>query len=146
MTISTRDNFCLSAANHGIGTTTSKSRTTTNVCHYVINGLAYFKAATDDLFTLSGTALTTHQVCVFWLYLNSSGTASIEQSDIKTASTAASGYVAGAFQWPDPVDKAVVGALLIKSAGSAFTPGTTALTSVTTYINVALDYGKPIAY
>lgn len=146
MTITTRDNFCLSAANHGIGTTTSKSRTTTNVCHYVINGLAYFKAATDDLFTLAGTALTTHQVCVFWLYLNAAGTASIEQSAIKTASTAASGYEAGAFGWPEPVDKAVVGALLIKSAAAVFTPGTTALTSVTTYINVALDYGKPIAY
>lgn len=146
MTISIRDNFCATAANHGIGTTTTKSRTTTNVCHYVINGLAYFKAATDDLFALAGTSLAANQVCVFWLYLNAAGTASVEQSAIKTASTAASGYEAGAFAWPDPVDKAVIGALLIKSAGSAFVPGTTALTSVTTYLNIALDYGKPIAY
>ena len=146
MTISTRDNFCAGAVNLAIGTTTSKVRTTTNVSQWVIDGRAYFKAATDDQYTLSGTALAANEVCAFFLYLDSSGTASIEQSAIKTASTAASGYVAGAFAWPDPASKAVMGAVLIKSAGSAFTPGTTALTSVTTYINIAFDYGKPIAY
>ena len=146
MTISVRDNFSAGAANLGIGTTTTKVRTTTNVAMYNIDGRAYFKAATDDLFTLAGTALTTHQVCAFFLYLNAAGTASIEQSAIATASTAASGYVAGAFAWPDPDAKAVIGAVLIKSAAAVFTPGTTALTSVATYINVAFDYGKPIAY
>lgn len=146
MTISNRDNFSLAAANLAIGTTTSKARTTTNVAHYVIDGRAYFKAATDDLVTLSGTSLTTHQVCAFFVYLDSAGACTVEQSEIKTASTAASGYVAGAFGWPNPASKACIGALLIKSAGSAFVPGTTALTSVTTYINAALDYGKPIAY
>jgi len=144
--ITTRDNFSCGAANLAIGTTTQKVRTTTNVTQFVIDGRAYFKAATDDLWTLAGTALTTHQVCAFFLYLNSSGTASIEQSAIATASTAASGYVAGAFAWPDPDGKAVIGAVLIKSGSSAFTPGTTALTSVATYINIAFDYGKPIAY
>ena len=146
MTISLRDNFSCVAANLAIGTTTSKVRTTTNITQYVINGQAYFKAATDDQWTLSGTALTTHQVCAFFLYLNAAGTASVEQSAIATASTAASGYVAGAFGWPDPDGKSVIGAVLIKSAAAVFTPGTTALTSVATYINMALDYGKPIAY
>lgn len=146
MTITTRDNFSATAANLAIGTTTSKARTTTNVAHFVIDGRAYFKAATDDLFTLSGTALAANEVCAFFLFLDTAGTASIEQSAIKKASTAASGYEAGAFGWPDPAAKACIGALLIKSAGSAFTPGTTALTSVTTYINAAFDYGKPITY
>lgn len=146
MTISTRDNFSAAAANLAIGTTTSRVRTTTNVTQYVIDGRAYFKAATDDQWTLSGTALTTHQVCAFFLYLNAAGTASVEQSAIATASTAASGYTAGAFAWPDPDVKAVIGAVLIKSAGAVFTPGTTALTSVATYINIAFDYGKPIVY
>lgn len=145
MTISTRDNVSLGYGALAIGFTTTKAKTVGAIT-YVINGLAYTKAATDDLYTLSGTALTTHQVCAFFLYLNAAGTASIEQSAIATASTASSGYVAGAFQWPDPVDKACIGALLVKSAGAVFTPGTTALTSVTTYLNVALDYGKPIAY
>lgn len=146
MTITTRDNFSCAAANLAIGTTTSRVRTTTNVTQFVINGRAYFKAATDDQWTLAGTALAAHEVCAFFLYLNAAGTASIEQSEIKKASTAASGYVAGAFAWPDPADKAVIGAVLIKSGGSAFTPGTTALTSVATYINMAFDYGKPIEY
>lgn len=146
MTASLRDNVSLAAANLAIGTTTSKVRTTTNVAHYTIDGRAYFKAATDDLWTLAGTSLATHEVCAFFLYLNAAGTASIEQSAIKKASTSATGYEAGAFSWPDPEGKAVIGAVLIKSGGSAFVPGTTALTSVATYINVALDYGKPIAY
>jgi hypothetical protein len=146
MTMSKRDNYSCGAANLGIGTTTSKVRTTTNVAQYVIDGRAYFKAATDDLFTLSGTALAANEVCAFFLYLDSAGTASVEQSAIAKASTAASGYVAGAFQWPEPASKACIGAVLIKSGGSAFTPGTTALTSVATYINMAFDYGKPIAY
>lgn len=138
-----RDNYSLGSANIGIGTTTQKARTTTNVTQFVINGRSYFKAATDDLWTLSGTALSANQACVFWLYLNAAGTASIEQSAIYTA-PGSSGGVALAFEWPDPVDKAVIGAIVIKSGGSAFTPGTTALTSVATYVNAAGDYGQPI--
>ena len=141
-----RDNYSLGAANLATGTATAKVRTTTNVSQFVINGRSYFKAATDDLWTLSGTALAANEVCAFFLYLDASGTASVAQSEIKRASTAASGYVAGAFEWPDPENKAVIGAVLIKSGGSAFTPGTTALTSVATYINAAGDYGVPIAY
>lgn len=146
MTITTRDNFACSAANLAIGTTTTKARTTTNVAHYVIDGRAYFKAATDDLATLSGTSLTTHQVCAFFIWLDAAGTCTVTQSDIATAATATSGYVAGAIAWPDLPLKACIGAVLIKSAGATFVPGTTALTSVATYINIAFDYGKPIAY
>ena len=145
MTITTRDNPCYSVAGLAIGTTTSKAKTA-NAVDYQIHGRAYRKAATDDLFTLSGTALATHQVCAFFLYLDSAGTASVEQSAIKTASTAGSGYFEGAFDWPAPVGKSVIGALLIKSGGSTFTPGSTALTTVTTYVNAANDYGVPIQY
>lgn len=145
MALSIRDNMSLGSAGLAIGFTTSKAKSV-NALDYVINGRAYQKAATDDLFTLSGTALAANQVCAFFLLLDSSGTASVQQSSIAAASTAASGYQAGAFEWPDVADKAVIGALLIKSGGSAFTPGTTALTGVTTYINAAVNYSKAITY
>ena len=149
MTISKRDNFSSAAANLAIGTTTSKVRTTTNVTQYNIDGRSYFKAAADDQWTLSGTSLTTHQVCAFFMMLDASGVATIQQSDVAVASTSTAAgiaYVPGAFTWPDPLNKAVIGAVLVKSAGAVFVPGTTALTSVATYINIAFDYGKAIAY
>jgi hypothetical protein len=146
MSMTQRDAVCLSAANIGIGTTTSKVRTTTNVANYTIDGRTFFKAATDDLWTLAGTSLTTHQVCAFYLWLDAAGAATVTQSAIATAATAASGYVAGAFGWPQAADKCLVGAVLIKSGAATFVPGTTALTGVATYFNVAGDYGKPITY
>jgi hypothetical protein len=144
--ITSRDAYATAAANVGIGTTTTKVRTTTNVAHYTIDGVAAFKAATDDLWTLSGTSLTTHQACVFYLWLDTAGTATVTQSAIVTASTAASGYVAGAFGLPQAASKALVGAVLVKSGAATFVPGTTALTGVATYFNYVGDYGKPITY
>jgi hypothetical protein len=148
MSLTKRDNVCLSNGALAIGTTTQKAKTA-NAITYTINGRTYNKAATDDLFTLAGTALAARQTSVFWLWLDASGAASVTQSDIKEASTSTSTtarYVPGAFEWPDVVDKCCVGALSITTAGSVFTPGTTALTSVTTYVNAGPDYGLPIAY
>jgi hypothetical protein len=144
MTMTSRDSYALNSGALAIGTTTTKAKTAAAI-NFVIAGRALTKAATDDLFTLTGTALAANQVCAFFLYLDASGTASIAQSAIKTASTVSTG-IADAFEWPEPDAKAVVGALLIKSAGSAFTPGTTALTSVTTYINAGPEFGTPITY
>lgn len=142
--ITKRDNFCLNSAALAIGTVPTGVKSA-NAVSYNIAGVAYTKAASDPLIAMSGTALTTHQVCAFFIMINAAGTVSLSQSDIKTASTG-TGYVAGAFEWPDPSDKACIGAVLIKSGAAVFTPGTTALTSVATYINVGPDYGTPIAY
>lgn len=148
MSLTRRDNVCIQNGALAIGTTTQKAKTV-NAITYTINGRVYNKAATDDLFTLSGNTLTARQTGVFWLWLDASGTASVTQSDIKEADTSTSTttrYVSGAFEWPEVVDKCCVGALLIKNAGSSFVPGTTALTSVTTYVNAGPDLGTPIAY
>ena len=148
MSFTKRDNYALTSGALAIGTTTSKAKTAKDII-YTINGRAYLKAATDDLFTLSGTTSTARQVCVFWLYLDSAGTATVTQSAIKEASTSTSTttrYVAGGFSWPEVVDKALIGAIVITNAGSSFVPGTTALTSVATYINAAGEYGTPVAY
>lgn len=148
MTITKRDNLCLQNGALAIGTTTSKAKTV-NAITFTVNGRVYNKAATDDLFTLSGTTSTARQVCVFWLWLDASGTASVTQSAIKEASTSTSTtarYVAGAFDWPEVVDKCLVGALTVTNGASSFVPGTTALTTVTTYVNAGPDYGGPITY
>ena len=144
MTISKRDNLSLSSVALAIGTTTTKV-TTGGAAQLVIDGRAATVAAAADKFTLAGTALAAKQVCVFFMCLDAAGTASVIQSPI-VAAPAAPGYVAGAFEWPDPSGKAVVGAVLINSGAAVFTPGTTALTGVATYINAALDYGKAITY
>lgn len=141
----TRDSFALGTGGIGIGTTVQKPRTN-QILHYEIDGRAFVKASTDDLWTLAGTALAANENCVFWLYLDSAGTATVSQSAIKKASTATSGYVAGMFEWPQVANKCVVGAVLVKSGGSTFTPGTTSLASVATYVNPGADYGLGIAY
>lgn len=147
MTISKRDNVCLQSAALATGTTAAKVKTV-NAIGYTIGGRTYNKAATDDLFTLAGTALAAGQVCAIWLYLDSSGTASVSQSAIKSASTSTSTtsrYVAGAFDWPNPTDKAVVGAVVITATG-AFTPGSTSTATQCVFVNAGPDYGTPITY
>ena len=129
------------------GTTAAKVKTV-NAIGYIVNGRTYAKAATDDLFTLSGTTMAAGEVCAFWLYLNAAGTASIEQSAIKKASTTTSTterYVAGAFDWPDPVDKCCIGAVVITATG-AFVPGTTTTAVMGAFVNAGPDYGAPITY
>ena len=147
--LTTRDNVCMSVAGLAIGTTTSKAKTV-NRLDYTIGGRAYSKAATDDLFTLSGTALAVNEVCAFFLWLDSSGAASITQSAIKKNSTAASGYVEGAFEWPSSPTKACVGMLKVSTAvAPTVTPGSTALSAsnvTTTYVNALGDYGAPVTY
>lgn len=148
MTITRRDNVCMQNGALAIGATTSRAKTV-NAITFMVNGRVYNKAATDDLFTLAGTTLTARQTGVFWLWLDASGTASVTQSAIKEASTSTSTtarYVAGAFDWPEVVDKCLIGALQITNGASSFVPGTTALTTVTTYVNAGPDYGGPITY
>ena len=67
----------------------------------------------------------------------------------RSPSLTATGYAAGDWDWPDVADKAVVGAVKVVSGANVFIPGTTALTGGTvtvTYIDVAFDYGMPVAY
>lgn len=148
MTTSYRDSLSLASAALAIGSTTSQIATGKAV-DFTINGRAYSKAATATAalgLVSAAVALAANQVCALFICLDSAGVVSTIQSAVKPAATNAAGYAAGAFEWPNPADKAVIGAVLVKSGGSAFTPGTTAFTGVATYINVALDYGVPIVY
>lgn len=147
MTLSKRDNPCLSAAGLASGITPAKVKTT-NATSYNINGRTFNKAATDDFWTLAGAVMAAGQVQVIWLYINAAGTASVEASALKSASTSTSltdRYVPGAFDWPDPIDKSVVGAVVITATGP-FTPGTTSTATQCVFVNAGPDYGTPITY
>lgn len=146
MTISIRDNFSSNSASLGIATLTASRVRTNAVAQFNIDGRAFSKAVTDDNWTLAGTSLAANQICAFFLYHDAAGVATVEQSAIKAAATAAVGYEPGAFAWPDPATRAVVGAVLVRSGGAAFVPGTTSLAGVATYINMAFDYGESITY
>lgn len=66
------------------GTTDGKIKTTVEV-DYTVAGVRYTKAATDDLFDLSAeTNTTASQYRAYWLYLDSSGTASIAAGSNET--------------------------------------------------------------
>lgn len=119
-----------------IATTKSKVKSTSTL-DYMIKGIMYTKAATDNLWTLAGTALTSAGGTTrFLLCLDSSGNASVIQASL-TSDTYAD----------LPVDSAgaptvcPIGEVKVVAASVAFTPGTTLLDAAgitATYTNFGL--------
>jgi hypothetical protein len=152
MTMTSRDNFATTAAGLAEGTNANTFQIA-NITHYVIDGRAFRKAVTDNIAfaVATGTthvALAANQVCVFWILINAAGTVTALQSEIKTASTGV-GYEPGAFPVPERELVAVLGGILVQTGATTFTAGSTDLgaANVTdTYVDMALDYGRPIAY
>lgn len=143
-----RDNAATTSGGLSIATVPASARTNQPV-NYTIAGRAYLKASTDNLFALAGAALAANQLCAFFLLLDAAGTATVSQSAVKAAATNPSGYVAGAFEWPEESPtKVCIGAVIVRSGASAFTPGTTSLAGagVATYVNVIDDLGVAIGY
>ena len=141
-----RDNYATSCALVDEGTAANAVKTT-QPANYVINGLAYFKAATDSMaFSGGHTALGNSQRCAFFLCLDVSGNLSTLQSPIVTPSPA--GDQRAAAEIPNPSDKVVIGALVVTtSAAATFTAGATDLSAagVTfTKYNFAGDYGNTL--
>jgi hypothetical protein len=149
MTSSTRDSVSLGSAGLAEGTNANTFKTS-NIVHYVINGRAYVKAATDNLaFSAGHTALAAKQTCAFFVLIDTAGTVTTQQSTIKS-NTQASGYLAGAWEWPHVTNKACLGAIVVDAQNAAtFTPNSTDLSAtdvVDTFHNVALNYSAPITY
>lgn len=146
----TRDSYALGCAGIAEGTNANTVKTS-NILHYVINGRAYVKAATDNIAMAadsgSFTALAAKQVCVFFFFIDSAGTITQVQSAIY-ANSQAQGYVSRAIEWPHVADKCCIGAMKIDAQNSAtFTAGSTDLSAtdvVDTYYHPADDYGVPV--
>lgn len=139
---------CMSLGCAGLAEgTNANTFKTSNILHYLINGRAYVKAATDNIAFSAGTALAAKQLCAFFVLIDAAGTVTTQQSAILPNSQAAS-YVARAIEWPHVADKAVIGAIVVDAQNAAtFTPASTDLGAadiVDTYHNAAMDYGTAI--
>jgi len=109
------------AAAISIGSDTAKVRTN-GTCPFMVDGVFFSKASTDDLWTLSGTASAASQTAIFLLYLTGAGAASIAQvGPYATEALCIENLPA----LPD--GKALIGSLrVVTSSSQTFEPGTDA--------------------
>ena len=107
---------CFTTVVSAIGSNTAKVKTTA-VAQYCIGGKMYTKAATDDFWVLSGTAIAASGTGRFLLCIDKDGAASVVQGD-------ATGYPT------EPADTVcpLAEVKIVMGAGGGFTPGATALT------------------
>lgn len=97
---------------------------TTGTATFTVDGVLVSKAATDPLWTLTGSVLPVASFTRYALLLNASGTASVLQGTVSQVSAASVVYQS----MPDGA--AVVGYVTIQTdATHTFTPGTTSLTA-----------------
>lgn len=140
-----RDNFAASCAVVAEGTNANTFKTS-QALSYTINGLGYFKAATDNIAFTAGTALAASQKCAFYIAIDAAGTFSTIQGDIVTPSP--TGDQRKAAEIPNPAALAIVGAIVVTTAAATtFTPGSTDLSAagVTfTAYNFVSDYSNPL--
>lgn len=138
-----RDNYATTCGlvTEGTGANTFK---TTQAVSFSIGGLAFYKAAADNLtFSAGHTSLAASQRCAFFVCLDNAGNVTTLQSAIFTPSP--TGDQRAAAEIPNPTDKVVIGALIVTtSAAGVFVPNTTDLSAagVTfTTTNYIGDYG-----
>lgn len=131
-------NRCFTKAVCAIGTTVQKARTTATA-EYCIDGVAYSKASTDDLFVFTDLTVQAANTTAFYaLCLDASGNGSIiNGTPVSTAAITAG--TAKAYIPEIPATKCIVGAIRVVTTG-AFTPATTGLDDATvtdTYYNLS---------
>lgn len=124
----------LTAAGCATGGTTTKAKTAATLT-YTVAGTFYSKNATDDFWTLSGTAVAAASWQKYLLLIDTAGAASIQegmQSKVAAASVVWTNIAAyskwAAFLTALGSTKAIAGVLTVATdATHTFTPGTTAL-------------------
>ena len=148
---SIRASYSLGSAGLAEGTNANTFKTS-NILHYVVNGRAYVKAATDNIAFAAHSssalaALAAKKTAVFFFFIDSAGTITVVQGTTYPATTEQD-YVSRAIDWPSLADNACIGAMKIQTNNSAtFTAGSTDLGAtdvVDTFYNVADDYGVPV--
>lgn len=112
-----------------VGTTVAKVKTS-GAIQYSIAGQLYTKAATDDFYTLTGTALGLTTARKYRFEIDSAGAASIV---VGPTVAVASGTLNGAIPVPPrSASKATLGILTV--GGQVFTPGTTTTAASATVV------------
>jgi hypothetical protein len=116
---------------------------TTYAMSYAIKGLAYYKAATDNIaFTAGHAQIPAGYEAIIAVDIDSGGTVSTVQSNLVKTTDLANGV--DQFEWPAlSRDKCRIGGIRVKCQNSAtFTAGSTDLSAtdvIDTYIHLA-DY------
>ncbi len=117
------------AAAIGTGTTTTKVRTN-GTCPYMVDGVFFSKASTDDLWTLAGTASAASQTAIFLFFLDGAGTgATVVQVGPYSAYQAFTALQMCDLNLPALTDgSALIGSLkIVTSSSQTFTPGSSVI-------------------
>lgn len=149
-----RSAYSLGSAGLAEGTTAANSFQIANILHYVIAGLAYRKAVTNDIafaveptLTTAFVAMAAKKTAMFFFFVDAAGNITVSQGTTYPATTEQD-YVARAIEWPEVNNKACIGALKIQTNNAAtFTAGAIDLGAadvIDTFFNVADDYGVPV--
>lgn len=123
---------------------------TTNNVVYTVDGVAYSKAAANNVAFSSGhTALAAGCECIFAVWVDSSGNITTTQGAIVDTASLSGGTGTKVVAMPDVVaSKALIGLIKVKTAGAAtFTPNTTAMNAsnvTTTFYDTSVMPGSPL--
>lgn len=147
----TRDSYVLGSPVLAEGTNANTFKVTEDF-KFVINGRSYHKDAADNIAfsAFTGTSLTAVaalKVVCFFFMIDSAGTITVIQDTTNTSPKTAGG-TSVAYEWPDKDGYACIGALTIRTDGSAtFTAGSTDLGAtdvVDTFVHPGASYGMPV--
>ena len=149
-----RDNVCLTSPQLAEGTNANTFQIAA-AFDAVIDGRNVRKAATDNIAFAahtgtSFTALAAGQITAYFFMMNAAGTVTQIQSTVKVRPGLAA-YEAGVWEWPDRDGFVCIGALTVRTNGTAtFTPGSTDL-GATDVVDVFFNAtpgvtAKPVSY
>lgn len=124
--ISRHGTMCFGYALPAEGTNDSTIKTT-NAVSYMINGIMYTKAATDNIDPTACTEQAAAKTCLYLITVNASGTVdTIKGTEVASADLTAGTAV---LVWPTPAaDTCPIGAMKIATGTTAFTVGTDDIT------------------
>lgn len=152
--MNTRDNVCLTSAGLAEGTNANTYQIA-RAFDAIINNRNVRKAAADNIAfsAFTGTTFATQAagtVAAYFFMMDSAGAVTVLQTPSRPRPGLAT-YEPGVWEWPDRDNFVCIGAMTIRTNGTAtFTPGSVDL-SATDVVDVFIDAtpdvtSKPIAY
>lgn len=123
-------NRCFTKAICAIGSNAAKVKTTTNTVQYCIDGQLYEKAATDDLFVFTDTAVQPVSTTAFYaLCLDAAGAATVVNGTPVLTAAITAGTDKAVFPLVG-LDVCIIGGVkVVTDSTHTFTPGTTELSA-----------------
>jgi len=152
--MNSRDNVCLTSAGLAEGTNANTYQIL-RAFDAIINNRNIRRAAADNLtfVAFTGTSFTAQSagtIAAYFFMMDAAGTVTVIQSPIRVRPGLAA-YEAGVWEWPDRDNFVCIGALTVRTNGTAtFTPNSIDL-GATDVVDVFIDAtpdvtSKPVAY